>query len=92
MTRSLSLALLMLAALGAAYLTGRVQGREALQGRLDAAIVASQAAAAETTKALAVAEQNRRAIAAQLEDAANAQPVTAPACLPVERVRRLAVR
>jgi hypothetical protein len=89
MTRSVTLALLLLAALGAAYLTGRVHGREALQAKLDADLVAAQAAAAETSKALAVSEQNRRTLAAQLEDAANAQPVTSPACLPIERVRRL---
>ena len=34
-------------------------------------------------------DQARRAAEQNLEDLANAQPETAPACLPVDRVRRL---
>ena len=49
--------------------------------------------AEETAKELAskffASEQARRAAEQTLEDLANAQPETAPACLPVERVRRL---
>lgn len=37
-------------------------------------------------------EQARRAALQNLEDLANAQPETAPACLPVDRVRRLNLR
>lgn len=37
-------------------------------------------------------EQARRAAEQNLEDLANAQPETAPACLPVDRVRRLNLR
>lgn len=92
MTRLALAVLAVLAALGLAYGTGRHQGRAALQASLDAAQVKADAAAAEMARALAVSEQNRRAVAAQLEDAANAQPVAADACLPADRVRRLNAR
>ena len=91
-SRSLIIAMILLAALSSAYLTGRVQGRAALQARLDAATMQAQAAALETSKALAVAEQARRAISAQMEDAANADPVAVPVCLSADRVRRLSAR
>jgi Flp pilus assembly protein TadB len=81
-----------LALLGAAYAVGLWQGTAALQARLDAEMVASQQAAAETTRALAVAEQQRARLARELEDAANAEPVSSAACLPLSRVRRLAIR
>lgn len=55
------------------------------------------AAAAEKAKAsalsdLAAAEQRNRLMALELEDAARAQPVESPACLPADRVRRLNLR
>ena len=78
-----------LALLGAAYALGHRQGTAALQATLDAATVQAQAQAMETAKALAAAEQSRRALSQQLEDAAYADPVTAAACLPVSRILRL---
>ncbi len=85
-----SVALLALAV--AAYGRGVHDGRAALKAALDAATVEKQAAQSEATKALSVAEQARRRLSTQLEDAANAHPVTAAACLPAERVRRLSLR
>ena len=55
-----------------------------------------KAQAEELAKDLAskffASEQARRAAEQNLEDLANAQPETAPACLPRERVRRLNLR
>ena len=85
----IAIALAIIAALGLAYGVGRHQGTAALQARLDAATVQAQAQAAETSKALAAAEQARRGLSQQLEDAANADPVLVPMCLSVERVRRI---
>lgn len=92
MTRLALAVALALALLGAAYGAGWHMGRVAMQGRLDAAAVASAAASVETTRALAMAEQTRRQLSQALEDDANAQPVSAPQCLPVERVKRLNLR
>ena len=92
MNRLAALALALVLAFASGAGIGWVKGRAALQARLDAQTIQAQAAALETSKALAVAEQARRTISAQLDEAANAQPVTSPACLPVERVRRLNLR
>jgi hypothetical protein len=87
MTRSIALALLMLAALGAAYLTGRVHGREALQAKLDAAQVRADAAAANDTRELAKAEQAARAASQSFEDQLYAKPDTGGVCIPDGWVR-----
>jgi hypothetical protein len=73
----------------AVFGTGWVKGRAALQARLDAQMAQAQTAALETSKALAVAEQARRTLSAQLEDAANADPIAVPECLSPGRVRRI---
>jgi len=83
------LAVAFLALLGAAYVYGHHAGTASLQARLDAAAVQAQAADMETAKALAVAEQARAALSQQLQDAANADPVTVPVALPATRVLRL---
>lgn len=64
-----------------------------------AAVVEQQAAHVDAMAADAVAEQERQelqarrdAIALQLEDEANAEPIANGACLPVSRVRRLNLR
>lgn len=88
MTRVWIIAAVMALVFGA----GWFKGRAALQARLDAVQVQAQAAALEATKALAVAEQQRATLSQQLEDQANADPVSVPAALPVERVRRLNLR
>lgn len=92
MNRTIAIVLVLAAAVGAAYLTGRVHGKAALQARLDAAVIEAQSTALEASKAIAAAEQSRRALSQQLEDAANAQPVASPACLPADRVRRINLR
>ena len=82
-------AAIILGILGGTFFAGDRYGRQSLQARLDAATVQAQAQAAETAKALAVAEQTRRALSQQLEDAANAEPVSSPACLGISRVLRI---
>lgn len=61
-----------------------------------AAAASEKAQAEELAKELAskffASELARREALQNLEDLANAQPETAPACLPVERVRRLNLR
>ncbi len=52
---------------------------------------AAEAASRKEAARLAV-EAERDALARELEDAANADPVAAPACLGPERVRRLNLR
>ena len=89
MTRYITFALVVMAALGAAYVTGHRHGTAALQARLDAATVQAQAQAAETARALAVAEQKRARLAQALEDQASAEPVTVPVCLGPSRLRRI---
>ena len=76
----------------AIFWAGDRHGAGRVQAALDAATVAAQAQAMETAKALAVAEQARRALSQALEDAANAEPVTVPAALPLSRVLRLQQR
>ena len=89
MTRAAILAAVFLALLGGAYALGHRQATAAFQARLDAATVKAQQAAAETASKLAAAEQERARLSQALEDAANADPVTSTACLPVSRVLRL---
>ena len=49
----------------------------------------ANARAAEALSDLAAAEQRNRLMALELEDAARAEPVQSPACLPRSRVLRL---
>jgi|GEM_PF-5346394 hypothetical protein len=83
-------------ALAAVFGAGAWGGWAASQGRCAAAVAASQRAlirAGElaTQKELQrlAAEAEREKIARELEDMANAEPVTTVDCLPVSRVRRL---
>ncbi|MGV8987835.1 MAG: hypothetical protein ACOH2H_16295 [Cypionkella sp.] len=87
MNRSIALVLAVLGSLAGAYWFGGHQTAVAMQARLDAASVRAQAAAAETTKALAAAEQSRRQISQQFEDELNAQPDNGLVCIPDGWVR-----
>ncbi|MGL6208551.1 MAG: hypothetical protein ACRC14_01830 [Paracoccaceae bacterium] len=98
MTRT-SLTLVALLALAGAYAYGRHDGARLTTAAHDATLLAETAkrdALAATLADIETArlrEVNRTRLLTQaLEDKANAQPVTAPACLPVDRVRRLNVR
>ncbi|MCU0882964.1 MAG: hypothetical protein MUF14_09885 [Hyphomonadaceae bacterium] len=89
MTRPLIVAGLLLALLAGAYALGR--SHEADQWRADLAEAreaAREASAKLEAQRLAV-EAERAALLQSLEDAAYAAPVSAPACLPADRVRRL---
>lgn len=79
---------LIIAAFGSGYLLSQ----KLFQAKLDAQMIAAQEQALETSRFLAAAEQARLQLSQQLEDQANEAPVTAPACLPVDRVRRLNLR
>ena len=92
MNRMLLFTAAVLLSLGAAGWTGWHFRGVSDQAALDAAKVAAQAQAAETARVLAVAEQERRALSQQLEDQANADPVTTTAALPRARVVRLNAR
>lgn len=71
-----------LALLGAAYGLGRVQGRAALQARLDAAQVKADATDKADMRDLALAEQAIRRTATHTEDAIHAAPDLSGVCLP----------
>jgi len=62
-------------------------------GRCEAAhelaLARADARAAQALSDLAAAEQRNRLMALELEDAARAEPVQSPACLPRSRVLRL---
>lgn len=88
MNRYLAVTLAVLMLLMGAYVKGQADGRAALHAAASADQIASQAA---QIKAEAAAQSRRRG-ALKLEDAANADPVTAAACLPADRVRRLSLR
>lgn len=89
MTRYLAFAAAFLALLAASYGFGHRNATVAFQARLDAAARVAQAQAIETAKALAAAEDQRRALQQSLEDAAIAEPVANAECLPASRVIRL---
>lgn len=75
-----------------AFGSGWILSQKLFQAKLDAQMVAAQEQALETSRFLAAAEQARLQLSQQLEDQANEAPVTAPACFPVDRVRRLNLR
>lgn len=88
-TRYAILLAALLALGGGIYAKGRVDGREASEATLRAAVEAQREATAklEATRLAAQAERDR--MTRQLEDAANADPVSDAVALPAGRVRRL---
>jgi hypothetical protein len=95
-TRALLITAALLVALGLAYAKGRGDGVDQMQAAQDAATVKALAErdalaldliAAERKRL--TAENDRRVMAQDLEDQANAEPVLVPECLSTGRVRRL---
>lgn len=75
-------------AFGGGYWTrGSIEARRALEAAEAAQEARARADAAEASRLRA--EAALTALQRELEDAANAEPVTAPAALPAGRVRRL---
>lgn len=74
------------------FSSGWILSQKLFQAKLDAKTVIVQEQALESARFLAAAEQVRLRLAQQLEDQANEAPITAPTCLPVDRVRRLNLR
>ena len=75
-------------AFGGGYWTrGSIEARRVLEAAEAAQEARARADRAEVQRLAAQAE--RDALQRQLEDAANAEPVTAPAALPASRVHRL---
>lgn len=87
MNRAAAMAALFLIVLGSAYARGRIDGKHALQSRLDAAQVQADAATAETSRALMIAERTRREQAQQFEDQLNALPDNGAVCVDAGWVR-----
>jgi hypothetical protein len=79
----------LLAAVPAAYFTGRSHGGQAVERKIQIQIEKAneQMRLAEVTRLKLQAERDR--LAQELEDAANAEPVSSPSCFPASRVRRL---
>ena len=82
----------LIGAITVSFGSGWILSNKLFQAKLNAMTISAQEQALESSKALAIAEQIRQELSYQLEDAANAQPVTSSACLPIERVRRLNLR
>jgi coproporphyrinogen III oxidase-like Fe-S oxidoreductase len=80
--------LLAVGASAAGYMKGRIDN----EARHVAAELKQAEADAEATRKIAAAEQEARLLAQALEDQAYADPVAMPACLSVDRVRRLQLR
>jgi len=83
------IAAVVLAVCGGLYLKGKADGRKACESRVEAAMEASREATAKLEAARLTAQAERDRLMQQLEDAAYAEPVTHPACLPAGRVFRL---
>lgn len=71
---------------------GYTTGRDKCQAAHDLATTKAMAAQVKALNDLAAAEQRNRLLAQELEDAARAEPPSAPACLPRSRVLRLQSR
>ena len=89
MTRPMALLALLIIVASGIYAKGRVDGKAALQAQYDALEDAFREAitAAESRRLAAAAERDE--LQRQLEDLANADPVSVPDALPAGRVRRL---
>jgi hypothetical protein len=79
----------LLAAVPAAYFAGRSHGGQAVERKFKIQIEQAdeRMRVAEVTRLKLQAERDR--LTRELEDAANAEPVSSPACFPASRVRRL---
>lgn len=75
-----------------AFGSGYALSHKLFQAKLDAQQVIILQNSLEASRLLREAEQERLLLSQQLEDQANAAPVTSPACLPADRVRRLNLR
>lgn len=73
---------------GAGYVKGRADNEAK---HVSLALMNAQADAIEA-RALAMAEQQARLLAQELEDQANADPIVVDNCFSVDRVRRLNLR
>jgi len=89
MTQYAIIAALALALCGGLYLKGKADGRALCEARVEAAMEASREATAKLEAARLAAQAERDRLNQLLEDAAYAEPVTHPACLPAGRVFRL---
>lgn len=89
MTRYALFLALCVALAGSIYAKGRADGKAALQARYEAAQEAAREATAKLEAARLIAQAERDRLARELEDMANAEPVSVPDALPASRVRRL---
>ena len=89
MSRTAIVIAVLLATHGAAYTWGRGHGRSAVEARIVQERDAARVAVARSEAARLAAVTERALLAAELEDAAEAEPVTVPVCLSPDRVRRL---
>lgn len=71
---------------------GYKTGHNRAQAAYELAAAKAMAGQIKALNDLAAAEQRNRLLAQELEDAANAEPVQSPACLPRSRVLRLQSR
>lgn len=74
------------------YAYGRHDGSSLAKAEAAEDMLKQAAATAAASAKLMLAEQETRKLAQSLEDLANEEPITNPACLPVSRVRRLNLR
>lgn len=81
--------LAVLAIAGGLWLHGYSTGAGQCEAAHELTAARAEAAKAKALSDLAAAEQRNRLIALELEDAARAEPVQSPACLPRSRVLRL---
>lgn len=75
-----------------AFGSGYTLSQKLFQAKLDAQQVVILQNSLEASRLLREAEQERLLLSQQLEDQANEAPITSPACLPADRVRRLNLR
>ena len=71
------------------WMHGYKTGHDRAQAAYELTAARAMAAQVKALNDLAAAEQRNRLIAQELEDAARAEPVQSPACLPRSRVLRL---
>lgn len=89
MTRYALIAALLVAVAGGLYGKGRVDGKAALEARIERAEAAARESRAKMEAQRLAIEAERERFATQLEDEARADPVLVPQCLSPDRVRRL---
>ena len=84
--------LLGLAVIAGIWLHGYSTGHNRARAAYELTAAKAMAAQVKALNDLAVVEQRNRLLAQELEDAARAEPVQSPACLPRSRVLRLQSR